>query len=39
MSSYNGVPVPSDGARIDFINDKFEFPTTHVVREGALPAL
>lgn len=31
MSSYNGVPVPSDGVRIDFINDKFVVPYNPII--------
>jgi len=31
MSSYNGVPVPSDGARIEFVNDKFVVPDNPII--------
>ena len=31
MSSYNGVPVPRDGARIDFVNDKFVVPDNPII--------
>ncbi len=31
MSSYNGVSVPGDGARIDFANDKFVVPDNPII--------
>jgi len=31
MSSYNGVSVPTDGARIDFANDKFVVPDNPII--------
>jgi isocitrate dehydrogenase len=31
MSSFNGVPVPTDGARIDFVNDKFVVPDNPII--------
>ena len=31
MSSFNGVPVPPDGARIDFVNDKFVVPDNPII--------
>jgi isocitrate dehydrogenase len=31
MGSYNGVPVPRDGARIDFANDKFVVPDHPII--------
>jgi len=31
MGSFNGVPVPRDGARIDFANDKFVVPDNPII--------
>jgi len=31
MGSFNGVPVPTDGARIDFVNDKFVVPYNPII--------
>src|SRR5271157_1819241 len=31
MGSYNGVPVPTEGARIDFANDQFVVPDNPVI--------
>ena len=31
MSSFNGVPVPRDGAQIDFVNDKFVVPDNPII--------
>ena len=31
MSSFNGVPVPRDGARIDFVNDEFVVPDNPII--------
>ncbi|MGA2076499.1 MAG: NADP-dependent isocitrate dehydrogenase [Terriglobia bacterium] len=31
MSSFNSVPVPTDGARIDFVNDKFVVPDNPII--------
>jgi isocitrate dehydrogenase len=31
MGSFNGVPVPTDGARIDFVNDKFVVPHNPII--------
>jgi isocitrate dehydrogenase len=31
MSSFNGVPVPSDGARIDFADDRFVVPDSPII--------
>jgi isocitrate dehydrogenase len=31
MSSFNGVPVPKDGARIDFVNGKFVVPDNPII--------
>jgi isocitrate dehydrogenase len=31
MGSFNGVPVPRDGARIDFANDKFVVPDKPII--------
>jgi len=31
MSSFNGVPVPTDGARIDFVDEKFVVPDNPII--------
>jgi isocitrate dehydrogenase len=31
MSSFNGVPVPSEGARIDFVDDRFVVPESPII--------